>query len=71
MPKIISEDLTSTIQSQGLQLFITACLRSLFLKHELFKIYTININKDLQSSEQAAGTRAAFCLMCSDLLKYF
>lgn len=47
MPKIISEDLTSIIQSLGLQMFIAACLRSVFLKHALFKIYTININKDL------------------------
>lgn len=71
MPKIISEELTSIIQSHGLQMFIAACLRSVFLKHALFKIYTININKDLYFSEQVAGTSAAFCLMCNDLLQYF
>lgn len=47
MPKIISEELTSIIKSQGLQMFIAAYLCSVFLKHALFKIYTININKDL------------------------
>jgi len=47
MPKIIAEELTSVIQSQGLQMFIPACLRSVFLKHALFKINTININIDL------------------------